>query len=349
MRQVRSEMEDGGLAGLTAEAGLAALRAIAEPTRLRILVLLGGGELTVKDLTTILGQSQPRISRHLKLMHEAGLLTRVQEGSWVYFRLADDTAVAHLASGVSASFAPSDDEFRRDRDRAEALRAERAARAQAFFAAHAAQWDDVRALYVDEREVEARMRGLVGDAPVDLLVDLGTGTGRILELFADVYRRGIGIDTNLQMLTYARARLENGTVPHAQVRQGDISNLALGDGVADLAVMHQVLHFLSEPQRAIEEAARVLRSGGRLLVVDFAAHQMDHLRDAYAHQRLGFTDEQITQWFPAAELTLTHRQSLPPAAKAGVEGLTVTVWLGERGAAPRPRRTGATQHVEFAG
>ena len=307
------------------------MRAIGEPTRLRILMLLAKGELTVKDLTTILGQSQPRISRHLKLMYEAGLLARIQEGSWVYFRLSEDRDTARLATAIGQYFNPEDADFRRDGERAEILRRRRSERAQAFFAAHAAHWDDLRALHVDEGEVEVRMREAIGSEQVDLLVDLGTGTGRILELFSDTYHRGIGIDANLQMLAYARARLEAGELRHAQVRQGDIVNLSVGDATADVAVMHQVLHYLSEPQRAIEEAARILRPGGRLLVVDFSPHQLDHLRDDYAHQRLGLSGDQMLQWFAANDLVQTGHQELPPSADAGLEGLTVSIWLAQRG------------------
>ena len=319
---------------LSAEAGLTALRAISEPTRLRILMLLATGELTVKDLTQVLGQSQPRIRRHLKMMHDAGLLARVQEGSWVYFRLTDNAGHAALLRALLGQFDPQDNDFRRDRDRAETIRRERFERAQAFFANHADRWDELRAMHADENEVETRICELLGIADGDLLVDMGTGTGRVLELLAGRFRRAIGIDTNQQMLAYARARTQGPTFAHVQIRQGDICNLTLPDRAAEAVIMHQVLHYLPEPARAIAEATRILRPGGRLLIVDFAAHTLDRLRDEFAHQRLGFTDEQMSTWLQQNGLSVSRHEELPPTQTGTGEGLTVSVWLATRGSAP---------------
>ena len=317
----------------SAEAGLTALRAIAEPTRLRILMLLSTGELTVKDLTQVLGQSQPRISRHLKLMHGAGLLSRVQEGSWVYFRLTDSAGHAALLRDLLKQFAADDNDYRRDRDRADSIRRQRFENAQAFFADHAGQWDKLRALHADEAEVEAQICELLGIVNGELLVDMGTGTGRVLELLAGRFTRAIGIDTNQRMLGYARARTQGPVFSHVQVRHGDICNLALQDGSADAVIMHQVLHYLADPRRAIAEAARILRPEGRLIVVDFAAHTVDRLRDEYAHQRLGFADDQMTAWLKECGLEVSIQKDLPPANAGVKEGLTVSLWLATRGAA----------------
>ncbi len=316
---------------LSAEAGLAALRAISEPTRLRILMLLATGELTVKDLTQVLGQSQPRISRHLKLMHDAGLLTRVQEGSWVYFRLTDHARQAALLRALLDQFDRQDGDFRRDRERAEGIRRERFERAQAFFAHHAGQWDKLRALHADETEVEARICDLLDIDDGDLLVDMGTGTGRVLELLAGRFRRAIGIDTNQQMLAYARARTQGAAFAHVQVRHGDICNLPLQDGTAEAVIMHQVLHYLPDPRRAIDEAKRILKSGGQLLIVDFAAHTVERLRDEFAHQRLGFGAEQMQAWLKGAGLEVTVHDELPPTKAGAEDGLTVALWLARRG------------------
>ena len=272
---------------LAVQTSVAALKAIAEPTRLRLLVLLSSGELNVKDLTGILGQSQPRISRHLKLLAEAGLVERAPEGSWVYFRLAEGADGGALARLVLAGIDRSDPVLVRDRRRADALRQERERAAQAYFAAHAGQWDSIRALHVAEADVESAVAEALGPGPFKLFADLGTGTGRMLELFRERYRRGLGIDLSPAMLAYARAKLEGAELRHAQVRQGDIYDLPLADQSADAAVMHQVLHFLSDPQRAVREAARVLAPGGRLLIVDFAPHELEFLRDEFAHERLG--------------------------------------------------------------
>ncbi|MGI9478031.1 MAG: ArsR/SmtB family transcription factor [Hyphomicrobiaceae bacterium] len=331
MRDQEDEIVAAG--PLTAEAGLIALRAIGEPTRLRILMLLATGELTVKDLTQVLGQSQPRISRHLKLMHDAGLLTRVQEGSWVYFRLTDNANQAALLRALLDQFDTDDSDFRRDRDRAETIRRERFQRAQVFFANHADQWDELRAMHADETEVETRICELLEITNGDLLVDMGTGTGRVLELLAGRFRRAIGIDTNQQMLAYARARTQGSAFAHVQIRQGDICNLALPDRAAEAVIMHQVLHYLPEPGRAIAEATRILRPDGRLLIVDFAAHTLDRLRDEFAHQRLGFTDEQMNLWLQQNGLSVLSHEELPPARTGASEGLTVSVWLATRGSA----------------
>src|SRR5262245_25190126 len=202
-----------------------ALKAVAEPTRLRILLLLAGGELNVKDLTRILGQSQPRISRHLKLLVEAGLVQRFREGSWVYFHLGDGTVATHLASLLIGLSEPEHALLARDQARAETLKRERAAAAQTYFELHAAEWDRIRAMHVAEEEVEAAMREALGPGLFELLVDLGTGTGRMLELFADRYRRGLGVDVNKAMLSYARAKLDRAQLAKAQIRHGDIYNL----------------------------------------------------------------------------------------------------------------------------
>jgi ArsR family transcriptional regulator len=307
------------------------LKAIAEPTRLRLLVLLCQGELSVKDLTRILGQSQPRISRHLKLLAEAGLVERAAEGSWAYFRLAEAAGGQALARTVLDAVDRADAVILRDKRRAEALRGEREAAAQAYFETHAGDWDSIRALHVAEAEVEAAVSEALGPGPFDLLVDLGTGTARMLELFAGRYRRAIGIDLSTAMLAYARAKLERAGLTQVQVRQGDIYDLPLADHSADAVVMHQVLHFLSDPQGAVREAARVLAPGGRLLIVDFAPHQLEFLREQYAHERLGFAGQQIAQWVADCGLELLGRRDLAPAGGATDKAkLTVSVWLASR-------------------
>lgn len=326
------------MAGMLASNDLVtALKAAAEPTRLRILLLLAGGELSVKDLTQILGQSQPRISRHLKLLAESGLIERFREGSWAYFHVSDRTHGGRLALDILALVDSSDPTVARDRQRAEALKREREEAAQGYFRAHAADWDRIRALHVAESEVEAAIAEALGPGPFKLLVDLGTGTGRILELFADRYARGLGFDLNQAMLAYARSKLSKAHLTHAQVRHGDIYSLSLPDGVADAVVMHQVLHFLSNPALAIREAARVLAPGGRLLVADFAPHDLEFLREEYAHDRLGFESKQVEQWMKDAGLVPIAHRDLAPEKRSGAEKLTVSLWLAERPAAARPR------------
>lgn len=323
---------------------VAALKAAAEPTRLRILLLLAAGELNVKDLTLILGQSQPRISRHLKLLVEAGLVERFREGSWVYFHISDRSAGGRLALQLVAGVASDDAGMRRDRERAEALKRERETAAQAFFEKHAADWDRIGALHVSESAVEAAMRDALGAGPFKFFLDLGTGTGRTLDLFAENYARGLGIDVNQAMLAYARAKLAEGGRTHAQVRHGDIYALSIADEQADAIVMHQVLHFLSDPSLAIREAARVLAPGGKLLIVDFAPHELEFLREKQAHERLGFTHEQVAGWMKDAGLILRSILDLAPAKGDAPDKLTVTLWTAERPRAeretsPRPRQS----------
>jgi ubiquinone/menaquinone biosynthesis C-methylase UbiE len=314
---------------LPVQSSVVALKAMAEPTRLRLLVLLASGELNVKDLTGILGQSQPRISRHLKLLAEAGLVERAPEGSWVYFRLGDGGEGGTLARLVLEAVDRTDAVLVRDRRRAEALREERERAAQAYFQSHAGQWDRIRALHVAEADVEAVISDVLGAGPFDLFLDLGTGTGRMLELFRERYRRGLGIDLSPAMLAYARAKLERGQTARAHVRQGDIYDLPLADQTVGAAVMHQVLHFLSDPQRAVREAARVLAPGGRLLIVDFAPHELEFLRDQYAHERLGFPIPQVGQWLADCGLELVETRELVPD-HVGTANLTVSVWLARR-------------------
>jgi ubiquinone/menaquinone biosynthesis C-methylase UbiE/DNA-binding transcriptional ArsR family regulator len=329
-------------AQLSAGQAVTALKAAAEPTRLRILALLAAGELNVTDLTRILGQSQPRISRHVKLLSEAGLIERFKEGSWVYFHLAE---MADYTSKSSASLAralldfvdTADPVLVRDREKAEALKLERQTAAQEFFAAHAAKWDDIRSLHVAEADVEAVIvKALAGPVPVELLVDLGTGTGRMLELLAGHYTRGLGIDVNQAMLAFARANLDSAGLSggkasssSAQVRHGDLYHLGLADGTAGAVVMHQVLHFLNDPQAAVREAARILAPGGRLLIVDFAPHNLDFLRDAYAHERLGFAAVTVEQWLRDSGLTVSRMHDLKPVSTGG-DQLTVSFWLATR-------------------
>lgn len=312
--------------GLSNDQALAALRAAGEATRLRILALLAGAELNVKDLTQILAQSQPRISRHLKLMAEAGLITRFREGSWVFFRATDTGPEGALARAIVDSLDPTDLTLARDHARAEAVQKARAEAAQSYFKAHAAEWDSIRALHVAESQVEVAMDEALGQGPFDLLVDLGTGTGRILELFGPRAGKALGFDLNHDMLAYARMKLERAGLSHAQVRHGDLYNVPLPDEAADAVVLHQVLHFLDDPAAAVAEAARVLAPGGKLLVVDFAPHELEFLREQSAHRRLGFDRDQLGRMLEGTGLKLDRFRELSPGPAEGK--LTVSLWLG---------------------
>jgi ubiquinone/menaquinone biosynthesis C-methylase UbiE/DNA-binding transcriptional ArsR family regulator len=304
-----------------------ALKAAGEATRLRILALLAEAELTVSELTAILRQSQPRISRHLRLLAEAGLVERFREGSWAFFRLGERGGAAELARELIARLDSEDSTLARDRERLASVRAQRNAVAQAYFRRHAAQWDRIRKLHVADEAVEEAITAALADVPIHALLDLGTGTGRMLELFGPRVARGLGLDLSLDMLALARTRLDRAGLKHCSVRQGDIYDLALPKDAFDVVVIHQVLHFLDDGARAITEAARVLRPAGRLLVVDFAPHDLEFLRDEHAHRRLGFAAETVGQWMKAASLEVVLQRNLAPEPAS--EGkIAVSLWLG---------------------
>lgn len=310
------------------------LRAAGEPTRLRLLALLARNELTVSELTWILGQSQPRVSRHLKLLADAHLVSRFQEGSWVFYRLADQGRGAGLARALVRMLPEDDPDLARDYERLEAIKQGHARAASAYFRDVAERWDRVRSLYVAEDDVERAMLDAAGDGPIDSFLDLGTGTGRILQVFGERVERGLGIDSSREMLAVARANLEKRGLSHCQVRLGDILHLNVPAGAVDLATIHHVLHYLDDPAAAVAEAARTLRPGGRLLIVDFAPHSLEFLRKEYAHRRLGFSDDEVAGWCRDAGLEASTVRHL--AAGGGeAKKLTVSLWCGiQRADAP---------------
>ena len=333
--------------GLSRVQSLAVLRAAGEATRLRILALLAQGELNVKELTQILGQSQPRISRHLKLMAEAGLIGRFREGSWVFFRLADTGNEAALAKSIVTGLDQSDPVVARDRARAQSVQKARAEAAQSYFRGHAKEWDNIRALHVTEDQVEAAISDALGEGPFDLLVDLGTGTGRMLELFAPRAKRALGFDLSHDMLSYARMKLDRAGVAHAQARQGDLYNVPLADATADAIILHQVLHFLDDPAAAVAEAARLLAPGGKLLVVDFAPHELEFLREQSAHRRLGFAQEQMKRWLKESGLEIERSGDLTPRS-SGADKLTVSLWLATKPLSASQRKKSKVKVEEVA-
>lgn len=317
---------------LSAESAVEALRAAGEPTRLRILALLAAEELSVMELAQILDQSQPRVSRHLKLMAEAGLIERFPDGAWVFYRLPADGPVRRLADAILDLL----DEASADRDaqRLEQVRAERAAEAKQYFDRVAPQWDRLRSLYVAETAVEAAIERAAGPGPFERVVDLGTGSGRMLTLLGRRARMSIGLDLSQQMLNIARANVAQAGLEKVELRHGDIFATRLPSASADLVVVHQVLHYLTDPQAAVAEAARLVMPGGKLLIVDFAPHDLEQLRAEHQHRRLGFSDEEIGRWLKEAGLTQAAPIALPPDR----EGLTVTIWTGVRAREADQRR-----------
>lgn len=305
------------------------LKAAGEGTRLRLLALLADGDHSVKDLTEILDQSQPRVSRHLKLLADAGLVQRHAEGAWAYYGLAPSGKGAELARWLVARLAHDDGERLRDKARQDEIFSAQQARAGAYFAKVADSWDLLKTLHVPEAAVEAAMLETLEGRVADLLVDLGTGTGRMLEVLALRFRRGIGVDSSREMLAVARARLAAAGLTHAQVRLGDIAALDPAIGPADVITIHQVLHYFDDPGRMLAQARRLLRPGGEILIVDFAPHDLEFLRTEHAHRRLGLSREQMNAWADAAGLDVRAVQEFP--SNTSDRGLTVCLWhLGDR-------------------
>ncbi|HVC55132.1 MAG TPA: metalloregulator ArsR/SmtB family transcription factor [Stellaceae bacterium] len=303
---------------------LAALRAVAEPTRLRLLILCARGELTVSELAQILGQSQPRVSRHLKLLCEAGLLDRFREGSWVFYRLSSGSPAGALSRHLVAACAEADETIVLDLQRLAAIKRQRAELAAAYFRENAVQWHKIRSLYIDEREVEAALSEIIRTAAPQELLDIGTGTGRILEILGPRVVHALGIDQSREMLAVARVNLEQAGLANSLVRLGDMYQLPLAEASFDAIVIHQVLHYADRPEAAIAEAARVLRPEGILVVVDFAPHALEFLREEHAHRRLGFADGDVADWCRAAGLEPQTPRRLPG------DPLTVVIWTAHR-------------------
>lgn len=318
---------------------LAALRAVAEPTRLRIVALCMKGELTVSELVRITGQSQPRISRHLKLLTDAGLLERSREGTWVFYRLVQDGIGAPLAQHLSLLLPDGDESLVRDSDRLAEVKRDRAEAAATYFRNNAAEWDHLRSLHVDEAVVEQAIRKLLPADGNATLLDIGTGTGHMLELLGPERGQCQGVDLSHEMLGVARANLDRAAAGNCQVRQADLRQLPFPASSFDIATIHQVLHYIDDQALAISEAARVLKPGGKLLVVDLAPHSQEALRDEHKHRRLGFPDEEAAGWFIHAHLELKETVHLTG------DPLTVSLWLAEKPEQPETSHAIAGAHA----
>ena len=299
-----------------------ALRAAGETTRLRLLLLCAKGELSVTELTQILGQSQPRISRHLKLMVEAGLLTRSPEGSQVFYRIAETTESAGLGLALVKLAPEGDAVIQRDQDRLQRIREQRSNRAASYFNAVAQDWETIRSNYIAEAAVEQVILNMLGGSPINKLIDIGTGNGRMLGLLASRVKKALGVDNSSEMLAVSRAKLAR--FENIHLRKGDMYNLPVADSSFDLAIISLVLHYSDKPQSVINEAARVLESRGRLFLIDFAPHSEEKLRTEQQHYRFGFSDSEIERIISNAGLSLLDTQRLEG------ESLTVVIWLAQK-------------------
>lgn len=323
---------------LSSEQVVDVLRAAGESTRLRILALLAVEELSVLELCRILDQSQPRVSRHLKLLAEAGLVERFPDGAWVFYRLAGTSGGGAVVAAALTLIQADDAVVQGDASQLAAVRAERSAGAQAYFARNAARWNEIRSLYVDEKEVEAAILRATGEGPFDEMVDLGAGAGRMLTLLGGRAVNALGLDLSQQMLNIARDEVAKAGLTACELRHGDIFDTGLPGGCADLVTVHQVLHYLGDPAAAVTEAARLAAPGGLLLIADFAPHDHEFLREAHQHRRLGFADDEILPWIEAAGLVPEANIALPPTS---AEGLTVKIWTARRPGAALAERTAA--------
>lgn len=304
------------------------LRAVGEPNRLRVLLLLMHGELAVGELAQIMGQSQPRLSHHLKALTSAGLVERLPEGSWVFYCVPAIGPVRDFLDQIVAPIDASEGDFGRDAQQLAKIRGARTQTAAAYFSEMADTWDTVRGLHYPNEAIERAMLEMAGKGPFKRVVDIGTGTGRMLSLFADNANRLDGIDLSHRMLTVARANLDRDGVTHAHVRQGDAGALPYETGSADLIIIHQVLHFIDEPDRILAEAARILMPGGKLLVADFAPHTLEFLRDKHGHRRLGVRRDAMMDWCQKAGLKITCSRAFEPPEELA-EGLGVLLWSGQ--------------------
>jgi ArsR family transcriptional regulator len=303
---------------------LQGLRAAGEATRLRILGLCAHAELTVTELVEILDQSQPRISRHLRLLVEAELLRRHQEGNWAYYRLGEAAAGGELAR-LLVDLMPADDSIHaQDLARLESVKEARAVTAAAYFKKHAPEWSRISAELYDDRRIDAALIESLGKAPLGDLLDIGTGTGHTLKVLGGKAESGIGIDRSIDMLKVARANIWRAGLKNCQVRLADMLRLPYPPDSFDTVTLRMVLHFAESPKAAIAEAARVLRPGGRLVVVDLAPHDRDALRQQHAHRWMGFEDGELGKFLEHGGLVAEAPQRLDGGP------LAVCLWLGKR-------------------
>ncbi|APG63502.1 hypothetical protein LPB140_02570 [Sphingorhabdus lutea] len=308
---------------------LTIFRALADPTRLRIALLVHVMELSVGELVLILEQSQPRVSRHIKILVDANLIDRRKEGSWVFLRAGDASYMRLFQRLLQGRNISEDPDISSDIEKLQQIKQTRAMMAEKYFADHASKWDHIRSMHVAEAEVEQAMAQALATRPMGRVLDIGTGTGRMVEIFLDAAEHMTALDNSPEMLRVARAKIwdnhdEKPPIERLDMMLGDFNALPLDNQSYDTVLLHQVLHYAGDPAHVIREAARVLAPAGRLMIVDFAPHDREELRTVHAHERLGFADSTIMAAFETAGLRMAHNRQLD-----GGE-LTVKIWLGQK-------------------
>ncbi len=284
-------------------------KALADETRLRLVRVLLEHEVSVGEIVRALGLGQSRISRHLKILSEAGLLASRRDGQWVYYSAAENGAGRAWLDAVS-SFLKAEPGFAADVAAVEREVSERARRTEAFFEAHAGAWDELR---------DEALGGLdLGDVVLELLpagarvaADLGCGTGVLLGRLRERAPRVIGVDSSPRMLERARGAFARRGEGGVSLRIGDLEHLPLRDGEADFAVMSLALHHLPSPRRGIEEAYRALSAGGRFVLVDYEKHADEAMRDRFGDNWLGFSPERVQRWLHGAGFGVLETKRFP--------------------------------------
>jgi ubiquinone/menaquinone biosynthesis C-methylase UbiE len=301
------------------------LRAAAEPTRLRLLAICAEGELTVSEITRILGQSQPRVSRHLRLLLSAGLLISFREQHWVYYRTPAKGEPAQLVQQLLSALSADDATLLLDRQRLEQVKAERARAAADYLRFNAEDWERLRDAQVNAAQINRTILAELGSAPLGDLLDIGTGTGRVLKLLGKGAESAVGVDISTQMLLVARTNLHAAGLKEVMVRHADMYHLPFADASFDTVTLDQVLYQADQPGAVVAEAARLLRPGGRVLLVDYARRGEPKRSsvDARAAQ-VGVSEDALSEWFKQAGLSAGPVRQLPG------ESLTVLVMSAVR-------------------
>src|SRR5512133_3174193 len=287
------------------------LKALADPCRLRLTAVLLAGEFTVQELTRILEMGQSRISRHLKILCEAGVLAVKHQGTWSYYRAGEDSNFFSAMRPVFERELEKLPERSRDLAAVAEVLEGRRRRSQEFFDRHARQWDDLARTLLPVPAYRQRLLDQVPEGAT--LLEIGVGTGGLLTELAARARQVIGVDHSPAMLEEARRRLTAAGIGGIDLRLGEMSHLPLPDAAVECVVANMVLHHAAEPVAVLREVRRVLKTGGVLLLADLARHEREAAREQLADQWLGFEEPELISWLKAAGFTETAIQRITAA------------------------------------